>query len=75
LDLLSDQVVEVTQVAPRSPAYRAGLQAGDFIVAINDRLVTNVDDIHRILSHSADLPSLELTVVRAERKLQVPIEW
>jgi S1-C subfamily serine protease len=75
MDLLSDQAVEVTQVTPASPAARAGLREGDLIVAINDRLVANVDDIHRILSHSADVPTLELTVIRQDRKLSVPIEW
>jgi S1-C subfamily serine protease len=75
LDLLTDQVVEVMDVADGSPAAKAGLAAGDLIVAINDRLVANVDDIHRILSHPSSSPSLELTIIRDHRKMAIVIEW
>ena len=52
-DLLNDQAVEVLGVTPGGPADRAGVQLKDLIVAINGRIVTGVDDLHRLLSGSA----------------------
>jgi hypothetical protein len=45
------------------------------IVAINDRVVATIDDIHRNLSQPHTAASLELSLVRRERKLQVAVEW
>src|SRR4051812_25721209 len=49
LDLLSDQGVEVREVAPRSMADLAGIRPDDVIIALADRLVTSIDDLHRLL--------------------------
>ncbi len=50
LDLLSDRAVEVAALEPKGPAERAGIQPGDLIVSVNDRLVSSVDDLHQLLS-------------------------
>jgi S1-C subfamily serine protease len=68
LDLLSEDVVEVMEVVGSSPADAAGIRAGDWIVEINDRLVTNVDDLQRILIAFPVTAPLEVTIVRDERK-------
>ncbi|MGE0759882.1 MAG: S1C family serine protease [Pirellulaceae bacterium] len=75
LDLLTDQVVEVSGVVAGSAAARAGLREGDLLVAMNDRLVANIDDIHRILSQAADIPTLELSFIRDGRKQTIDIAW
>jgi S1-C subfamily serine protease len=75
LDLLSDQVVEVMDVAADGAAGKAGLRPGDLIVSMNDRMVSTIDDIHRLLSRQASLDGLELTVVRDERKIQLSVGW
>jgi len=70
-DLLADEAVAVAGIAPDSPAQRAGLREGDLIVALNDRLVCGVDDIHRLLTQlAADVP-IVLTVVREGVKSDV----
>ncbi len=57
LDLLSDRAVEVAALEPKGPAERAGIQPGDLIVSVNDRLVSSVDDLHQLLSRlPADKP-------------------
>ena len=74
LDLLSDQVVEVIEVINGSVAHTAGIRAGDFIVAINDRIIANVDDVHRILSAFPMSTPLEVMIVRngSKQLLHIP---
>ncbi len=43
-------VVEIVDLERGGPAARAGLQSGDFIIAVDDIHVSNMDDIHRELS-------------------------
>jgi S1-C subfamily serine protease len=74
LDLVSDQAVEVVDVEPRSAAATAGLRAGDLIVAVQDRLVTGVDDIHRLLAQFPQEQALTVTIIRNEVKRELQIQ-
>ena len=74
LDLVTDRAVQVVQVIPDGPAARAGVAGGDLITAVNGRIVTSLDDLHRIL---AGLPldrPFHLSVIRDGRQLDVPVE-
>jgi len=62
-DLLSDQAVEIVEIAPRSPAQSAGLRPGDLLVAVNGRVITGVDDLHRMLSGLPVARQLLLSVI------------
>jgi S1-C subfamily serine protease len=64
LDLLADQGVEVREVTRGGLAAEAGLQAGDVIVALAGRLVTTIDDVHRLLMTVPADRGFELTVLR-----------
>ncbi|MFO0791149.1 MAG: trypsin-like peptidase domain-containing protein [Pirellulales bacterium] len=74
LDLLADYGVEVREVAPRSVAELAGIRPDDIIVALAGRLVTSIDDLHRLLMTIPADQGFELTVVRGEalRTVHVP---
>ncbi len=74
LDLLADQGVEVREVAPRSVAELAGIHADDVIIALAGRLVTSIDDLHRLLMTVPVDQGFDLTVIRgnAQRTLHVP---
>ncbi|QDU29673.1 Putative serine protease HtrA [Anatilimnocola aggregata] len=74
-DLLSDQIVRVIEVMPRGVAQRSGIRSDDIIVAINDRLVTSVDDIHRLLTSIPHATSLVMTLLRGRTKLEVEVAW
>jgi S1-C subfamily serine protease len=74
LDLLSDQAVRVVEVAPGSSAQRAGVRADDLVVAVNDRLTTSVDDVHRVLTQLPHDVALRLTLLRDERLLDVTFD-
>jgi S1-C subfamily serine protease len=73
-DLLSDQAVLVVEVAPGGPAQSAGLRAGDLLVAVNGRVVTGVDDLHRMLSGLPVSRQLLLSVIRENRIIEMPID-
>lgn len=63
-DLANEHGVEVVSVERKSPAGRAGIQAGDLIVAINGRAVESIDDLHRFLAEWQIGAQVELTVLR-----------
>lgn len=74
LDLLADQAVGVVDVAPGSPAERAGVVSGDLIVALNGRIVAGIDDLHRLLTVLPTDAGLELTIVRDGEQVEVRLE-
>lgn len=74
LDLLTEQVVEVHEILTDGAAFRAGLRVGDWVIAVNDRIVGNIDDLHRLLSLIPD-HSIELTIVRSGRTQPLAVEF
>jgi S1-C subfamily serine protease len=74
LDLLSERAVEVIEVDRTGLAGNAGVEAGDLLVAVNDRIVSSTDDLHRILATlPADKPFV-LSVIRNGRMLDLTAE-
>ena len=72
-----DQAVEVLSVDPDTPARRAGIQKGDFIVAANGEPLAGLDDLQHFLSEWPIGEPAAFTVLRwTERKeiTAVPIE-
>lgn len=63
--------VEVHQVIKDSPAERAGIQIGDFIVSVNENTMQSVDDIHRYLAKVEVGTKLDITVLREGKKLEL----
>jgi len=74
LDVLNDRALEVVAVEPSGPAAEAGVRPGDLIVAAGGRLVSSVDDLHRLLSNSGGGRHFDLAIVRGERQLDVHVE-
>jgi len=69
--------VEVVEVAPGSPAERAGLRAEDLIVELGGRSIERVDDVQRLMTHEAIGRRLNARVLRGDRWLEfelTPIE-
>jgi S1-C subfamily serine protease len=67
LDLLTDYGVEVREVVSNGLAAKAGVQAGDIIIGLAGRLISSIDDLHRLLTSVPANEAFELTVVRRER--------
>ena len=75
LDLLGDHAVEVARLLPHAPAVESGLRVGDWIVAVQGRIVSSVDDIHRLVAELSQFDSLALTVIRGSRQFDIEIKW
>lgn len=71
LDLISEKAIQVIEVEPGSAAARAGLRSGDIIVSLQGRIVTSVDDVHRLLSTPTDGESLSANIVRDRQRLEI----
>ena len=69
--------VEIISVKPHGPAAIAGLREGDLIVALNERAVRTVDDMHRMLVGWPVGNDLKVRVIRGDRLFDVsmaPVE-
>jgi S1-C subfamily serine protease len=63
----------VRQVAPDSPAARAGLRPGDVLLRANDQTITGFDTLQRMLGQAAIGSTLVLTVRRGQQLLTIPV--
>ncbi len=59
-------------VQPKTPAARAGLQAGDIVVAVNGAPVASASELGRALDGAGKTASID--VARADRRLTLTIE-
>jgi len=64
----------VVSVEQNSPAQRAGLREGDFIVGFSDHPVADIDALHRALADYQPGSRVPLVVVRGTEKLVLPVE-
>ena len=68
-----ETAVLVVSVEKNSPAERAGLRAGDLIVAFNGQSIGSVHHLHKILVGDQIGVSASLTIIRHTEKLELPI--
>jgi S1-C subfamily serine protease len=73
LDLLTEQAVEIVELASGGPAAAAGLRPGDWIVAAGGRILSGTDDLHRVLMGLKDAREIPLQIVRNERTLEIAV--
>ena len=66
--------VLVTFVRAGSPAERAGLRAGDVIIAVDDTDVRNVREFTRVLMRKEGEVSLTIVRNKERQKITVPLE-
>jgi S1-C subfamily serine protease len=73
LGVAAESAAEVLQIVPGSPADRAGLRAGDWIVSLGDAAVSGIDDLHRVLTEWPPGREAPLGVVRGEERLTLAV--
>jgi S1-C subfamily serine protease len=74
-DLLSHQVVEIVDIEQGGVAANSGLRPGDLLIAVNDRIITNVDDLHRMLTAVSEGDEVEMSIVRGHQRKSLHIRW
>ncbi|MFD1006925.1 Do family serine endopeptidase [Oceanisphaera ostreae] len=52
--------VKITEVTPRSPAARSGLEEGDIIIGVNRKRVKNLNDLRKIIQGKPDVIALNI---------------
>jgi S1-C subfamily serine protease len=72
-ELDNERAVRVESLETGGPARRAGIEAGDLIVAFDDQPVNGIDDLHRLLTGERIGAASRLTVVRRAQKLEFPV--
>jgi S1-C subfamily serine protease len=71
--LSTAEVVEIVSVEPSGPAAVAGLREGDLVVALNERPVRTVDDMHRVMVGWPFGNALKIGVIRGDRRFDVAV--
>ncbi len=65
--------LEVVEVAPDSPAQRAGLRAEDVVVEMGGRTVERADDVQKLMNEAAIGRPLTIRLLRAERFIETEL--
>ena len=65
--------VEVIEVTPESPAARAGVRAGDLVLAVGGEAVTSVGDLQRLMAADLIDRPAAVRLVRVGRLLEVEL--
>ena len=66
--------VRVESLEPGGPGARAGLEAGDMVIAFDGIEINGIDDLHRALTADRIGRRAAITVLRRTNKLQLEIE-
>jgi S1-C subfamily serine protease len=68
-----DTAILVNDVQKGSPAERAGLAAGDIIVAFGSKNIAGIDELHRLLTAEAANRATTLTILRGVERRQLRV--
>jgi S1-C subfamily serine protease len=71
--LSAPNAVLVTDTSPGGPADRAGIRAGDILVALNGSVVTGVDDLQRLLTREQIGSAMTATLLRDGVQLELAV--
>jgi S1-C subfamily serine protease len=65
--------VQVVSVSPDSPAQGAGLREGDVIVSLGGDAITDIDDMHRLLTRHVVGVKLAMALLRNRAPLEATV--
>jgi len=65
--------IMITSVENNTPAYKAGLYAGDIIIGFNDQPISGIDDLHRFLTDVQVGAEAKIKILRGTEIVEVPV--
>nr|MDO8133850.1 PDZ domain-containing protein [Candidatus Njordarchaeum guaymaensis] len=68
-----DSGLMILQVEPGSPAKKAGAGFGDVIVRLNDKPVSDMSDVTRLLTEEVIGKKIRITVLRGEKLMELTV--
>ena len=72
-NLAVESGILVVSFEEQSPAQKAGLREGDIIVGFDDRPITGIDDLHKLLTEERIGHKSSLLVIRGTQKLELAV--
>jgi S1-C subfamily serine protease len=72
-ELGQESGVEVVEVVEGSPAAFAGLRAEDLIVGVGETPIAGVDDLHKLMVSDAIGRTIQLSILREGRRLELEL--
>ncbi len=66
-------VVQVMSLDKNGPAARGGVQEGDILLALNEKAVGTVDDVHRLLTEIAAGSRIRLSILRDNQRRELDV--
>jgi len=72
-NLAVESSVLVVSLEPNSPALRAGVLDGDFIIGFDGRPVAGIDDLHKLLTEERAGQAVPLELIRRTEKLTLQV--
>ncbi len=72
-DIPSARAVLVVEVVRESPAARAGIREGDFLVGFAGERISGIDDLHRLLTEDRIGRPSEVDLLRGAERKAIPI--
>ncbi len=72
-DISEAKAVLVVEVVKDSPAARAGIHEGDFLIGFSGEAVRGIDDLHRLLTEERIGRRAEVELLRGTERKSIPI--
>jgi membrane-associated protease RseP (regulator of RpoE activity) len=65
--------VFVSRIFKDTPLNKAGIKAGDLILAVNTRKVESLEDFHKLVDHCTPGEKISLTIYRSGETMNLPV--
>lgn len=73
-ELPLETAIQVISVEPNSPAWHAGIKAGDLIIRFHQQPVQSIDDLHKMLTDYPIGSATTMTIIRHTEKIELTVE-
>jgi S1-C subfamily serine protease len=72
-NLPNESGIRIMNVEKNSPAEKAGLSEGDLIIGFNDKVISGIDDLHKLLTENQLENTSKITIIRYTEKMELAI--